>query len=319
MNCRAVYTFLVLAAITGCETQQPSVVLTYAFDLTKLDSGYVPDNDELADALNARLGGRASARPIENEQVVVEVYFNPTADQLAAIKRRIGADGNLEFRITAQPNRPEIRSIIDAAMQLPENENNVMVGGAKRAEWVAYAPEEFGDLNMPDDRIVKRVSGATPQALVLVDAWNVTGEYLTSATRGFDERGGPAINFTLNTAGAGRFRQLTSENLPNQASGTYRHLGIILDKRMLSAPRIHSTISDRGQISGGAMSVEEVESIVGILNSGRLPSPIKLVREVRMPGGGASAAFVSPIVAVLGAGILLLVLIASSVLAFKLR
>jgi SecD/SecF fusion protein len=310
---------LCLAGFTGCEPPRPGVVLTYGADLSKLGPGETPNAEELANVLNARLDRNTVARPVGSEQVAVEVFFVPTSDELAAIKRRIVAGGALEFRITAQPTRSDIRSIIAAAMQLSADETNVVVQGVKTAEWVEYMPEEFGGPDAPDDRIVKRMAGETPQALVLIDSWNVTGEFLNSATRGIDDRDGPAVNFAFNSAGAGRLRQLTSENLPNQATGTFRHLGIILDKRLISAPRLHSTISERCQISGGGMTVEEVESIVGILDSGQLPTPIKLISEVRPPGGGQPASTVSPIVAAFGAGVLLLVLGASAILVFKLR
>ena len=72
---------------------------------------------------------------------------------------------------------------------------------------------------------------------------------------------------TLNDGAA----ELTKANKPNPATpNVYRHLGIILDNRLLSAPRIQETISDRGMISGGTMTQEEVQHIVGILDAGSL-------------------------------------------------
>jgi SecD/SecF fusion protein len=67
---------------------------------------------------------------------------------------------------------------------------------------------------------------------------------------------------------------LTSENRPNPATGKERYLGIILDKRLLSAPSIRETITDSGQISGGGMTEDEVDFIVGILDAGRLPAAL---------------------------------------------
>jgi SecD/SecF fusion protein len=51
-------------------------------------------------------------------------------------------------------------------------------------------------------------------------------------------------------------------------------LGIILDKRLISAPEIRETISDRGTISGGSMTDREVDHIVQILNAGSLPAAL---------------------------------------------
>ncbi|MEX0613759.1 MAG: protein translocase subunit SecD, partial [Pirellulales bacterium] len=136
------------------------------------------------------------------------------------------------------------------------------------------APAEIGAVD-EEGGIVKRAAGDTPEALVLMDPMNVTGEYLTSATKGLDERGGPAVLFSFDSEGARRFRQLTSQNKPNPATpNVSRNLGIILDKTLVSAPRIETTISDRGMISGGSMTEKEVEHTVEILNAGSLPAAL---------------------------------------------
>jgi preprotein translocase subunit SecD len=152
----------------------------------------------------------------------------------------------------------------------------------KVAEWVAYSKAEFGPVDWELDGLAKRLAGDTPEALVLLDSMNVTGQYLTSATKGLDDRGNPSIMFLLDREGARRFHKLTSQYVPNPATpNAHRRLGIILDKKLLSAPQIHSAISDRGMISGSSMTKLEVEHIVDILNAGALPMSIKLVDERR--------------------------------------
>ena len=69
-----------------------------------------------------------------------------------------------------------------------------------------------------------------------------------------------------------RFQLLTSSNLPDLDSTPpfYRHLGIILDEQLLSFPRLITTISDSGRITG-SFTKEEVDYLVAILRAGRLP------------------------------------------------
>jgi SecD/SecF fusion protein len=187
------------------------------------------------------------------------------------VKRRITDMGLLEFRITADSTRPTDRPIVLLANDLPPSVKDVVQGGNKRAEWVAYDVQAF----QGDATLVKRQAGDTPEALVLMDPYNVSGDYLTSATKGLDERGAPAVHFAFDRAGALRFGQLTGENRPSQATpDVYRHLGIILDKRLLSAPRIITKITDRGMISGGSMTEREVEHIIEVLNAGSLPAAL---------------------------------------------
>jgi SecD/SecF fusion protein len=67
---------------------------------------------------------------------------------------------------------------------------------------------------------------------------------------------------------------LTGSNLPDKDTDFHRRLGIVLDGQLLSAPRIMSQISDRGQITG-RFSEEEIEFLVGILRSGKLPAALQ--------------------------------------------
>ena len=75
--------------------------------------------------------------------------------------------------------------------------------------------------------------------------------------------------------GVGKFQLLTSSNLPDMDSTPpfYRHLGIILDERLISFPRLITTISDSGRITGN-FTQDEVNFLVGILRAGKLPATL---------------------------------------------
>ncbi|HEY3394583.1 MAG TPA: protein translocase subunit SecD [Lacipirellulaceae bacterium] len=227
----------------------------------------------------------------------VEIIIPETGeDEMEFVKRRITDLGQLEFRITADSRRSgEDRAIIEQAKLLPPSQKNVMLGGNKVAEWVAYDVAEFGPVDEPDESgLVKRLANGRPEAVVLTepDALTVTGEYLASASKGLDETGsGLAVHFSFDRRGAQLFRRLTSQNKPNPATpNVYRHLGIVLDKMLLSAPRIITTISDKGTISGGNMTEREVEHIIEVLNAGSLPAALNktpISQEVISPTLGA--------------------------------
>lgn len=210
-------------------------------------------------------------------------------EELDFIERRIYTAGALEFRITAAPGFSENAEIIELAKSLPPSINEVMMGGRKVAEWMPYNEEEFGPADAPDPRIVKRMAGKVPQALVLTnDGYDVTGNYLSQSSAGIDETGQPQVNFVFNDQGAFRFGQLTSEHLPNPSGQKYS-LGIILDKKLLTAPSINSKITSQGRITG-INSKKEVDFVVGILNAGSLPASLNkdpISRETVSPTLGA--------------------------------
>ena len=108
------------------------------------------------------------------------------------------------------------------------------------------------------------------------DGCDVTGDYLGMVAASTDEYLSPCVNFRLRGEGVGKFQLLTSSNLPDTDSTPpfYRHLGIILDERLISFPRLITTISDSGRITGN-FTQDEVTFLVGILRAGKLPATLK--------------------------------------------
>lgn len=105
----------------------------------------------------------------------------------------------------------------------------------------------------------------------------IDGKYLVSAMNQPDNVGRPAVSFTFNAAGGRLFRDVTRKNIPSgEDTGTpiKRHLAIILDGQVMSAPTINSEISTHGQISG-SFTNREVDQLVNILRAGALPATLK--------------------------------------------
>ena len=231
---------------------------------------------QLIGALSERVdpSGTKEVTIREYGQKQIEIIIPKASQQeLDFIERRIYTAGALEFRITVAPVFSENDDIIKAAKDLPLGENVVRLNGENVAEWVAYDEREFGPMEQEDHRIVKRSAGSTLQALVRIDdGQDVTGKYLRRASSGIDEQGRPEVRFSFNQEGAWRFGRLTQNHLPN-ASGQQYFLGIMLDKKLLSAPSILTKITSDGRITG-SMGQEEVDFIVGILNAGSLPATL---------------------------------------------
>ena len=101
----------------------------------------------------------------------------------------------------------------------------------------------------------------------------VDGADLTSAEPGFDTRSGqPIVNFRFNVTGARKFGAVTTENVG-------KPFAIILDNKIISAPRIISPITGgQGQISGN-FTVESANRLSILLRSGALPAAFTIVEE----------------------------------------
>ena len=101
----------------------------------------------------------------------------------------------------------------------------------------------------------------------------VQGEDLTDAQPGFDPRTQePIVNFRFNIRGGQRFGEVTSENVG-------KLFAIILDGKVISAPRIISPITGgSGQISGH-FTVEAANNLSILLRAGALPAKLTIVEE----------------------------------------
>jgi hypothetical protein len=112
-----------------------------------------------------------------------------------------------------------------------------------------------------------------------------------------------AIAFTLDPEGGALLAALTRKNAPSDHGENgipvRRHLAIVLDGLVLSAPTINSEISTHGQISGN-FSDEELDRLTNVLRAGAMRSPglrprpvaENAIDEAKVPGEGAGTVLV---------------------------
>lgn len=132
------------------------------------------------------------------------------------------------------------------------------------ARWVVIDSKAEADLVSNPKYLVRETPGDAPkwQILVTLDPFNVTSDYVKRAQPGIDERGRPAVYFSLTHQGSVRFEKLTGSNLPQNER--YSDLGIIVENTLCSAPRIVTVISNDAQITGN-FTTTETERIAALL------------------------------------------------------
>ena len=99
----------------------------------------------------------------------------------------------------------------------------------------------------------------------------ITGRDLKNARASVDQFNRPNVSFTLNPAGAEKFRRATRENIGSQ-------LAVILDGRVETAPVIQGEISTEGQITG-SYTVDEADELSRVLRAGALPASLRTLQE----------------------------------------
>jgi preprotein translocase subunit SecD len=100
----------------------------------------------------------------------------------------------------------------------------------------------------------------------------VSGESLTDARASFDESGRPAVSFKFDSVGARGFAAATRDNVG-------KLFAIVLDNRVISAPRIQSAILGGSGIITGNFSTQSANDLALLLRAGALPAPMKVLEE----------------------------------------
>ena len=178
-----------------------------------------------------------------------------------------GARNSKEITDVLQPGKLEFRMVAEPG------------AAPNEIETLQYREEEGGGTIQVERRVL------------------VQGEDLTSAEPGFDQRTSePVVNFRFNVKGAQAFAKVTTENVG-------KPFAIILDNKVISAPRIISPITQgQGQISG-RFTVEAANKLSILLRSGALPASFTLVEERTVgPGLGRDSIAAATVASAVSAG-----------------
>lgn len=100
----------------------------------------------------------------------------------------------------------------------------------------------------------------------------VAGENLTDAQQTFDQNSRPAVSFKFDSLGARKFGDATSKNVG-------KLFAIVLDNKIISAPRIQDAILGGNGIITGNFTVESARDLALLLRAGALPAPLTVLEE----------------------------------------
>ena len=227
--------------------------------------GYYEQQGQPATAPDTTASGADSTAGADVDTSGID-FFNPegttTAEggnRLAAIFQTVQVDpasNSPVFGVVAGPDTAEVRRLLDAP-------------GAR-----ALVPPGVRLLYTSNPDAGETEAGEGVYYLIAVnDRVELTGDVVTDAGPDFDPyTNAPMVSLTMNSAGASRWRQITTANRD-------KHVVIVLDNLVYTYPTINEPIPNgRTQISG-SFTRSDVDDIVTVLKSGALPAPVSIVEE----------------------------------------
>jgi len=132
-----------------------------------------------------------------------------------------------------------------------------------------------------------------PQKILVRKRVVVSGENLTDSQPTFDN-GRPVVNFRFDSLGAKKFGDVTTKNVN-------RRLAIVLDGKVISAPRINEPILGGSGIITGQFTTQGAQDLALLLRAGALPAPLTILEERTVgPGLGADSIAAGKVASILG-------------------
>jgi preprotein translocase subunit SecD len=243
-------------------------------------------SDQFSDWALARVPGNPTARTLTlKTSAVATIRSQALTQSMDTINRRVNALGVTEPTIAEYgqsgdelvvqlPDVDDPTRVKDIIQKTAMLELKLVQDGPYSSREAALAAH--GGILPPDAQLLPGKNESSDSSAgevwyIVNQIAAVTGRDLSGAEPGTDENGRPAVNFTLTRDGAARFSRVTGDNVG-------KLLAIVLDNRVVSAPVIHSQISDRGIISG-SFTPQQASDLALTLRSGALPASISYEQE----------------------------------------
>ncbi|MEM5517536.1 protein translocase subunit SecD [Henriciella sp. AS95] len=200
------------------------------------------------------------------------------------IRRRLDPDGVSEVSITPQG---DTRIVIEAPGEADPRRIKDILGRAGRMT--------FNMADSSPSSIAAAETGRPRPGFELVQDENgisylinrtpvVTGSDIATANQGYDpDDNSPAVDFRLTGSGAERFGRTTANNRGEL-------FAIVLDGKVMSAPRINEPIWGGNVQITGSFSMQEAQDLAAIIEAGELPGKLGFIEERTVgPGLGADS------------------------------
>jgi len=241
---------------------------------------------------------------------VTERVSSALGASIETIRRRVDQLGTTEPNIQRQGRARILVQV--PGFDDPERLKRVIGSTAKltfQAVHPTISPSEAHQTRPPVGYAIYPPLRSDDTEYVLKQRPVVTGEELVDAQPSFDRRTNePVVVFRFNSSGARKFGRFTQANVG-------RPFAIVLDGKVISAPRIiEAILGGSGQITGN-FTVESANDLAVLLRAGALPASLTIIEERTVgPSLGADSVAAGEIAGIIG----LLAVIAFMIMAYGL-
>ena len=241
------------------------------------------------------------------EEAITSISGHAVTQSIEIIRRRIDPDGTKEPIIQRQGRQ---RILLQVPGEKDTEQLKARLGTVAKLTFHLVDQTHPQDGRAPPGSILlpmdksERTAGQ-PDRMLVKKRVRVSGEHLVDAQPSFDQNNRPAVSFRFDTVGARRFGDTTTENVG-------RLLAIVLDGKIISAPRIQSPIVGGNGIITGSFTIRQTQELALLLRAGALPAPLTILEERTVgPGLGRDSIEAGKIASIIGLVLVLIFMILS--------
>jgi len=203
------------------------------------------------------------------DQEIALIKQNLIKQSIEIVRRRIDESGTKEPTIQAQGENRIL-------LQVPGIENSSdlksILGKTAKMTFHFVADETFnGGTSTFAGADSERLFDYQGRPYIIKREVILSGDMLIDANTTYHE-GQPAVAFRFNDIGSKKFAQVTKENIG-------RIFAIVLDGKVVTAPRINTVINQGSGVISGSFTTAEANEVALLLRAGALPAPLKVVEE----------------------------------------
>ena len=191
---------------------------------------------------------------------IVKMRRNLMAQSIEIVRRRIDETGTKEPIIQAQGSDRILLQV--PGLDNPAQIKNLLGQTAKMTFHFVEQNSSIKTIRMQD---------RDGQSYNINKKVILSGDLLIDANATYYE-GQPAVSFRFNTVGTRKFASITKDNIG-------RIFAIVLDGKVVTAPRINTIINQGSGVISGSFTVNEANDVALLLRAGALPAPLKIIEE----------------------------------------
>jgi preprotein translocase subunit SecD len=206
------------------------------------------------------------------EESLKNIKHGVLEKSIEIVRRRVDETGTREPSIQRQGDDRILLQV--PGLQDPEGLKQLLGKTAKMTFHLMDSEDPFAqntDRAKPGMMLLDDVDFKSPQKYLVHKQVALSGELLVDSQPSYDG-GSPVVSFRFNNQGAKKFAEITAENIG-------KPFAVVLDGKVITAPRINTAILGGSGIITGNFTVKEATDLSLLLRSGALPAPLEVIEE----------------------------------------